>query len=181
MRRWRIAALLPAMCLMLAAPAPAQSGTAQEYQLKAAYLVNFARFVEWPANEAGELTMCVLGTDPFGPALDTTLHDLPVGGQRMVSRRLASVQDGAGCRVLFIAASEAPHLAAILAQLDGAPILTVSDIPQFARRGGMIQFVTDDQRVRFEVDLKPAHEAGLMLSSYLLRVATVVRPGVRQR
>lgn len=174
--------LLAAACLVSTARLTAQAAV-PEYQLKAAYLVNFARFVSWPAAADGgdEFSICVLGTDPFGAALDTTVSDVTVGGRRAVPRRLGALGGMDGCRVLFVSAAEAARLETILAALGDRPVLTVSDMPQFARRGGMIQFVNDGERVRFEVDLQPAQDAGLTLSSNLLRVATVVRQAARRR
>lgn len=182
MSRGRLYVSLAAACLMATARLVAQ-GTVPEYQLKAAYLVNFARFVSWPPAgvDGEEFTFCVLGADPFGAALDATVADVTVDGRRAMPRRLAAIGGMEGCRVLFISAAEAGRLEAILAGLRDRPVLTVSDMPQFARRGGMIQFVNDGERVRFEVDLQPAQEAGLTLSSNLLRVAIVVRPAARRR
>ena len=176
-------ATLLALSLVCASapPAAAQPPAVSEYQVKAAYLVNFARFVEWPADDAAPFAMCVLGADPFGAVLDATVADVTVRGRRAGARRVASPADADGCRVLFISASETTRLEAILTSLDRRAVLTVSDMPQFARRGGMIQFVNDGDRVRFEVDLDPAQAVGLTVSSNLLRVATVVRPAGRPR
>jgi hypothetical protein len=93
----------------------------------------------------------------------------------MVSKRISKVQDSAGCRILFIAASESKQLKSVITDLGNANILTVSDDPQFTRRGGMIQFVFEDNRVRFEVNLAAAQRAKLALSSELIKLATAVR------
>jgi hypothetical protein len=177
------AALVAACVLALAGTVTAQpGGVTSEYQLKAAYLVNFARFVEWPGEAASEegFSICVLGADPFGPLLESTFANLSVAGQRVIARRLTAVEEAEDCRVLFISPSETARLPEILEALRGLPVLTVSDMAQFARQGGMIQFVRAGDRVRFEVDLRAAQDAGLMLSSSLLRVAMLVRPGVRR-
>lgn len=150
-----------------------------EYQVKAAYLYNFGRFVEWPAKlttaNTGSFTICILGEDPFGPALDTTLAGETIGNQRVAARRISSPQMSTDCRILFISSSEANRLNQIIEALDKSAVLTVSDIPQFLQRRGMIQFVMEENRIRFEVNLAAAQRAGLTLSSELLKVATVVR------
>ncbi len=150
-----------------------------EYQVEAAYLYNFGRFVEWPAKvttaKTGSFTICVLGEDPFGAALDATLAGEMIGNQRVTARRISSPQESADCQVLFISSSEANRLNKIIGALDKSAVLTVSDIPQFSQRRGMIQFVLEENRIRFEVNLTAIQRAGLTLSSELLKVATVVR------
>jgi len=149
-----------------------------EYQVEAAYLYNFGRFVEWPAKGAtrnGSFTICVLGEDPFGQALDATLAGETIGNQKVTARRISSAQMSADCQILFISSSEANRLNKIIEALDKIAVLTVSDIPQFSQRQGMIQFVLEENRIRFEVNLTATQRAGLTLSSELLKVATAVR------
>jgi hypothetical protein len=163
----------------------AQTSKPSEYEVKATYLYNFARFVEWPASATPKddlFAICVLGQDPFGRALDEILRGERINGKAVVARRLTKPQDAMNCRVVFISMSEGTRLNEILAALDKARVLTVSDMPQFSRRGGMIQFVADGNKIRFEINLANAGGAGLTLSSELLKVAvTVIRnsqPGV---
>ncbi len=150
-----------------------------EYQVKAAYLYNFGRFVEWPARVAtastGSFTICVLGEDPFGPALDTTLAGEMIGNQKVAARRISSLQESVDCQILFISSSEAKRLNKIIEALGNSAVLTVSDIPQFSQRRGMIQLLMEGNRIRFEVNLAATQRAGLTLSSELLKVATAVR------
>jgi hypothetical protein len=149
-----------------------------EYEVKAAYLYNFGKFVEWPAKATAAdnfFSICVLGEDPFGATFDSTIAGESIGGKKVVVKRIGRPQDALGCRILFISSSEQSRLKEIVATLDKASVLTVSDIPQFARRGGMIQFVVDANRVRFEVNLTIAERAGLILSSQLLKVAISVK------
>lgn len=150
-----------------------------EYQVKAAYLYDFSRFIEWPvrpaAESSGPFAICVLGKDPFGPILDTTVSGQGGGPQSLVARRLTKPEDALGCRILFVGASEDSHLKEILSVLGKASVLTVSDIPRFSERGGMIEFVLKGDRVRFEVNLTNAVNAGLAVSSDLLKVALAVR------
>ncbi len=156
-----------------------QASTPTEYEVKAAYLYNFGRFVQWPAKAmaAGgdSFTICVLGEDPFGPALHATIAGETIGGRSVVAKRISGPQQGVNCRILFISSSEDHQLKDILATLDEASVLTVGDMPQFVRRGGMVQFILDGNKVRFEVNLTPAERAGLTLSSQLLKLATSVK------
>lgn len=133
--------------------------------------------MDWPATAEQEdiFAVCVLGHDPFGPALDSTLTGEKVGNKNMVARRIVDAQEAAKCRILFIASSEAARMKQILASLGKAGVLTVSDLPDFSVSGGMIQFVMEENKVRFEVNLSAADKAGLTLSSQLLKVATTVR------
>ena len=168
------------ICALLAAPiARAQHSTASEYEVKATYLYNFARFTEWPAKGADakdtSFAVCVLGHDPFGSILDTILAGEAINGKHMVHRRISAVQDAGNCRIVFISSSEESRLKETLDVLEKMGALTVSDIPDFSVRGGMIQFVLEQNKVRFEVNLETAGKAGLMLSSELLKVAISVR------
>jgi hypothetical protein len=147
--------------------------------VKATYLFNFGRFTSWPqaanAEEAKQFSVCVLGLDPFGPALDMTMAGETIAGKPMVARRITRAAEATGCRILFVSSSEESQLPSILRAAEGARALTVSDLPQFAARGGMIQFVSQGNRIRFEVNLTAVEEAKLILSSELLKVATTVR------
>jgi hypothetical protein len=166
------------ICALLAAPnVRARQSTASEYEVKATYLYNFARFTEWPAKDAGENTfaVCVLGHDPFGSILDTILAGEAIDGKHMVHRRISAVQDAGDCRIVFISSSEESRLKETLAVLGKMSALTVSDISDFSVRGGMIQFVLEQNKVRFEVNLETTGKAGLVLSSELLKVAISVR------
>jgi hypothetical protein len=158
----------------------AQQAKPGEYQVKAAYLYNFGRFVEWPARSAegnNSFTVCVLGQDPFGLALNATLADETIHGKNVVAKRIPDLAEAVNCRILFISSSEADRLKQILASLKDESVLTVSDLPNFAQSGGMMQFTMEGGRVRFEVNLPPAERAGLVLSSDLLKVAMNVRRG----
>lgn len=178
-RRWRWIGRLLACAIIACGIADAQQTTPSEFQVKAAYLYNFGRFVAWPEQnspDAGEaFEICVLGTDPFGPTLDTTLASGVIGGKSVMAKRIAKLQDIDSCRILFISSSEDRRLKEILSTLNKASVLTVSDIPRFSERGGMIGFVLEGNRVRFDVNLASAQNAKLTLSSELLRVATAVR------
>jgi hypothetical protein len=157
----------------------AQKSKPQEYEVKATYLYNFARFVEWPSSSApaksDSFAICVLGQDPFGPALDAIVAGESIDGKAVLAKRVSKPQDAVSCRVLYISSSEESRLKEVLAALDKSGVLTVSDIPQFSQRGGMIEFTLQGNNVRFEVNLAIAENTGLTLSSELLKVAITVR------
>ena len=150
-----------------------------EFDVKAAYLYNFAKFVQWPADaarrDARMFHVCVIGEDPFGPVLDRVVAGGSINGRTVVARRIADAHDARFCHILFLGGMDERLAVETLDTLGRADVLTVSDLPAFARRGGMIQFVVQGARVRFEVNLDRARDAGLMLSSELLRVALTVR------
>jgi len=166
--------------LMVASAVQAQRSKPTEYQVKAVYLYNFGKFVSWPekskiSDTSDGFNLCVLGTDPFGPALEATVSDETVDGRKVVLKRISNAQEAASCRIVFVSASETDHMKATLEALNSGVALTVSDVPGFANQGGMIEFVIEDSRVRFEVNLTAAQHAGLTLSSELLKVATSVK------
>lgn len=148
-------------------------------QVQAAYLYNFGKFVKWPAaapaNQSGGFEICVLDQDPFGETLQSTLAGESVSGKRVIMKRLHKPQDATSCHILFISASQSRDLKAILSSLDQSAVLTVSDMPDFSKRGGMIQFVLEGDRIRFEINLEGAERAHLVFPSELLKVAAAVR------
>jgi len=156
--------------------AAAQPNGPSEYDVKAAFLFNFAKFVEWPADALpadGTFVIGVAGADPFQRAL-RDLEGASVAGRRLVVRRWTRLEEAPACQILFISASEEERLPAILQRIGGRPILTVGDADGFAARGVMINFRTREQKIRFEINLASAEAAGLKLSSQLLKLATLV-------
>lgn len=163
----------------------AGSGVAQaqavapEYDVKAAFLFNFTKFVEWPqaafADEHSPLKLCVLGENPFGKALLKGLTEEEVGGRKLIFLRLESTNNLETCHVLYVSRSERERLPQILASLHNAPVLTVGDTPAFLDQGGMINFILEGSKVRFDVNLEAAEPAGLKISSRLLALAKHVK------
>ena len=149
-----------------------------EYEVKAAYVYNFGRFVEWPTgmppSQVDEFPICVLDRDRFGTALDATISGEKLNCTHVVARRIPKVEESGSCRVRFIGSSEDKQLKDILSSVSKLYVLTVSDLPRFIQQGGMVQFVMADRRVRFEINLAAAQQAGLKLSSELLKVAATV-------
>jgi hypothetical protein len=162
------------LLLLLWLPARAQEITAPEDKVKAAFLYNFTKFVEWPTNvfatPDAPLVIGVLGRDPFGQVLDDTLKNKTVKNRRVVLVRCKRTEDAAGCHVLYICDSEQKKLPAILGELRGKPILTVSDLDGFSRQGGMIELIKSEDTIGFEINRKAADREGLRLSSKLLRL-----------
>jgi hypothetical protein len=172
--------IVAAMCVCLAyGAAPyAQARKALESEVKAVYLLNFGRFATWPSSAGSSsdvFSLCVLGPDPFGPTLEAAVAGEAIDGKSVVVKRIAKPEDTGPCRVLFVSPSADKQLAHILHVVENAAVLTVSDMPEFASRGGMIQLVSVNTRVRFEVNLPAVEQAGLALSSELLKVAVAVR------
>jgi hypothetical protein len=151
-----------------------------EYEVKAAFLYNFMRFVEWPPHGAPRLgspfVVGVLGDDPFGPVLDQAMFGAAVSGHRVVVRRWASLEEVSRAQILFVGGSEDHDLPRIVSAMRRAGTLTVADTPGFADRGIAINFKVEEQKVRFEINRHSAEEAGLRLSSQLLKLARIVGP-----
>ena len=165
--------------LLMSALLLVQSPRATEYQLKAVFLFNFVQFVDWPAAAARDsqlpLVIGIVGEDPFGTFLDETVRGERLGARPIQVRRYRQITDIEECNILFISRSENERLPEILAALKIRPVLTVSDGNAFVNQGGMIQFVTDKNRIRLRINLEAAQAANLTISSKLLRVAEVVR------
>jgi len=181
-RPFRLSLLL-AMAVLSYIPwdSPARGQSASEYHVKALFLYNFAKFVDWPADASGGpqdgIALCVVGDDPFGSVLDETLKGKTINGQEMVVKRFRRAQDARACQIVFIASSEKNHLRLILESLKGARVLTVGETEGFAQFGGVINFTLEENRVRFEVNVDAADRAGLKISSKLLSLARIVKDG----
>jgi len=156
--------------VVLAGVAPRSEQVPLEYQVKAGYLFNFLKFIEWPREvESGPITICIAGHNPFGDVLAETLQ-----GERVNSRSLATrviPEPQAGCAVVFVPKDTATT--AYLRAVRGAPTLTGGETPGFIGEGGIINFVLEQGKVRFEIDLKAAERADLRISSHLLRLARI--------
>ncbi len=149
-----------------------------EYRVKAAFLYNFARFVEWPENgprSYGPVVIGVLGKDPFGSILDSTIRDKTAGGRPLVVRRLKDPREARECHLVFIGSDQRRYLSRVLNELDGSGALTVGELDAFLDEGGMINFAIEDRRVVLDINLDAAREAGLDVSSQLLKVARKVK------
>ena len=178
-RNHRKLAFLILILVMLTAATPgrlfaAADSASQEYKVKAAFLYNFTLFVEWPeeafTGNDSPLTVCILGKSPFGDALDS-LKGKTAKKRKLVIRQINRVEEMGNCHVLFVSTSEKMHLPNILAAVKNQNVLTVSDLDRFAQAGGIINFVTLDDKVRFEINLKAAQQSRIKISSQLLKLA----------
>jgi len=155
----------------------AQPPKPSESEIEAVYVFKFSQFINWPsaAQARTSFDICILGDDPLGPFLDRTIRGESVNGKPVSERHITRPLEAQGCSILYISRSETFRLNQDLAAVRDWPLLTVSDIPNFADKGGMIEFVLHSGRVRFAVNLLPASHAGLGLSSELLKVAVAVK------
>jgi hypothetical protein len=164
---------IAATILMICAPAFARDAMDREAQLKAGYLFNFAKLVEWPAAPPGAaITFCFFGGDSILDALAVDLQKRSVGARPLVLRRLQAQQESAGCDLLYLEDKRTADQHGILS--GQMHMLTVSDAPAFARHGGMIQLFTKDNRLRFSINIDNAKRVGLNVSSNLLQLAASV-------
>jgi hypothetical protein len=151
------------------------AGTVDEYQVKAAFLYNFAQFVEWSpesfstADEA--IGICVLGKNPFGSTLQDGVKGKVVAGRTFTVRELSDAKQAVRCHILFVSAAEQERSMPFLAELKGRSVLTVGETDRFVAAGGIISFSLRDSRVRFEIDAGAASAAKLKISSKLLGLA----------
>jgi hypothetical protein len=170
---------LTLVTIMAGALLQAQAQGSGEYAVKAAFLYNFARFVEWPGEALGSggapLLVGVVGDDPFGSSIDQTVAGKNVNGHPIAVRRLKWGQNLRQCHILFISSSEARRLPQILESLRGSSVLTVADMDRFDQQGGIVRFLIEEGKVRFEINVDAADQAGLRISSKLLALAKIVR------
>lgn len=151
-----------------------------EYEVKAAYLLNFSRYTAWPAaalppsDSSADVVICVLGRDPFGAMLDRTVAEHRVLGRRVQVRRPGNPAQARRCHVAFIGGDLRSEVEPWLVSLRDSPVLTVGEGSAFARAGGAIAFVRTGQTVRFEANLNALRQAGVQLSSRVLALATRV-------
>lgn len=169
---WVALALLGVACL------GAEEGPVLESQVKAAFLCKFPGFVEWPStafpSAQAPVVIGILGRDPFGPEFDKAVQSVVHGSRSVVVRRFASLREFEACHILYVADSEQKKLAEVLGRVRGMPVLTVGDFERFAHQGGMINFIKENGKVRFEINVEEAKKAGLKLSPKILQVSHVV-------
>jgi len=176
---WRAAAI----CLLLAAvlsplPPARADGPSREYQLKAAFLYNFAQFVDWPeeafANNQSPLVVAVVGQDPFNGALDQILRGKTAGGRGIVVKYFANAGAIEFCHVLFVSSSEQGQMSTVLQRAGKYHALTVGDFDGFTASSGMIRFFAEDNRLRFEINTEAvAADGKLKIRSQLMKLARI--------
>jgi hypothetical protein len=179
MEMTRILSLLVLLCAAFDLCAQVTIPRFDEYQVKAAFLYNFAKFVEWPpgtfANPADPIGICIAGANPFGSTLESMVQGKKIGDRAFTVRRIADTQEAAGCQVLFIGSTEWKRVRSLLEALKGAAILTVGETDDFTAAGGMIAFQIAGPRVRIQIDIEMAERSRLKISSKLLSLAEIVK------
>jgi hypothetical protein len=175
----QVVSFVTAFCIVFAASVSGgQPDSSKEYQIKAAFLLNFIQFIEWPAaafpNSETPITVGVLGDDPFGDALEQTFREETVRGRKLIIKRSRQVEELKACHLLFISKSEKDHFVDILTKTQDASIVTVAEMEDFARRGGIINFYMSEKKVRFEINVAAAERKDLKVSSQLLKRAKIV-------
>lgn len=154
---------------------PAQDAAPTEYQIKAAFLYNFAKFVEWPpeafATPTSPIVIGVLGENVFGNNLQQTLNSKVLNNRPLQFKEFHSVSEATNCQILFISTSEKARFQKIMEGLRGRSVLTVSETPEFIGAGGMINFMLEANKIRFQINDEAAKKAGLKISSKLLSLA----------
>lgn len=174
-----IVALFGLLAFDRPAMAGAESVVSKEYQLKAAFLYNFTKFVEWPSphfrDASQPITIGVLGRNPFGDELQKLVAGRTVNGRPIAVRGLISAREAREVDLVFVAADEDEQFAELLAVLAGAQVVTVGESRRCAALGGVITFTMEADKVRFEINQGTAEAAGLKISAQLLKLATVVR------
>ena len=170
------------ICVMLVGARTSMlQGPSTESQVKAAFLYNFAKFIEWPSQvfprrDSG-FTICLAG-DPFEGALDKTVEGENLDNRPLVVRRIAPGEDMRGCQIVYVAPNT-QRLAEIVNAAGAAPILTVGETEEFINNGGIIRFTETGHRVHFQINPDAAERVSLKVSSRLLRLADIVRPRTR--
>jgi YfiR/HmsC-like len=173
-RRGPLAVL--SVCLLLGATA-ARAQVVTESSLKAAFIHSFVRFTEWPKDvlpPSIPLQACVLGDPAFADVLRNYVNGHPIDGHPIVVSRMTANGLLRSCHLLYVSGVTSKQAAEVAAGLDGVPVLTLSDVDQFARVSGTAQLYVENGRIRFRVNLANARRARLQLSSRLLSLATLV-------
>jgi hypothetical protein len=160
--------------IAIAAPSARAQGSSN-YQIKAAFLFNFAKFVAWPDTGNDPMSICIAGDDPFGGILDDTVKGKTINGRAVEIKRNKAGKNLQGCHIVFISASERRRVRSIFDSLQGTSVLTVGEFPGFASEGGIINFTTQENRIHFEINTDAAERAHLKISSRLLSLATIVK------
>jgi hypothetical protein len=177
MTRLLLGRLVPTVLAACACAVPLGAQSTIEYNVKAALLLNFARFIEWPerafANPRSSIEICVFAPNPFGQALERTLQGEMVGTRPLSTRDVHSAADTAGCHLLFVPAGTESRAAAVMRQ-TGSHTITVGESRRFEDLDGAVSFVLDGGRVRFTVNLRPVEQRGVRISARMLSLATRV-------
>lgn len=171
------AILVALLALGISADLTAQSDIS-EYRIKAAFLFNFAKFVDWPANTFVDrkkpMTFCTVGNDPFNGVLDEVVSGKAVVGRTIYVQHFKQLEDIGGCQILFVGYGQKRLVPAVINRFKDSPVLTVGESERFAQQGGMIGLLLEEDKLRFEINLASTHQARLNMSAKLLALAKTV-------
>jgi hypothetical protein len=160
-------------------PVPADGKPSLESKVKAAFLFNFGKFIEWPEKAFRDaqdpFVFGIVGEDTFGEALESALKDKTIGGRKTAIKRFKSIEDVEPCQILFVSPSLEDGLAKVIERMRGKPVALVGEREGFAKKGGLFRFFLQDGSVRFEVNPEAARRAGLKVSAKLIQIAVVVK------
>lgn len=174
-----LALLIAGISLAADEAEPGDGAAHSEDEIESAMLYNFTKFVEWPEGALGasgnSVVVGVWGADPMAPVLAAALRNRTIYGHPVVVRRLDSLAEAKSCAVLMVGSWDRKEIARIVGSVAHSAVLTIGERAQFARLGGVIAFIRDGSRVRFEINLDAAERAHLQVSSKLLRLAAVLR------
>jgi ribosome-associated protein YbcJ (S4-like RNA binding protein) len=169
--------LLPVIIILIGLVQRSAHAASKEYELKAAFLLNFVQFIDWPdsafADKDAPICIGVLGDDPFGATLDNVLAGETAHNRKLIAKHSKNLDDLKSCQMLFICNSERANVAEVLAKLDNQPVVTVADMDGFIDSGGSINFFLENNKIRFEINPDAASRRGIKISSQLLRLARV--------
>jgi hypothetical protein len=148
-----------------------------EYEVRAAFLYNFIKFVKWPRqvfkSSQDPIVIGIIGQDPFGNTLDTMIKERTIQSKKIIIKRYHRHEDVRYCHVLYMGLREKRYQVAILKHLEGIPVLTIGDFEDFTRLGGMIKFIVADNQVGFEINLEAVEKSNLEISAKLLKLAKI--------
>lgn len=171
-----VAAVL--LCWVGSLASRAAAAEAAEYKVKSVFLFYFTQFVSWPpasfADANTPFVIGILGDDPFGADLEGAVRGERIDGHPIEIRRFSRIEEVSLCHILYVSRSQGAELGHVLSALRNRSILTVSDIDGFSRAGGMIRFVTENNKVRLRINIDAARSAGLVISSKLLRPSEII-------
>jgi hypothetical protein len=180
-RRLRAPALLSMVAIALLFVSGSVRAQGSVADIKAEMLFNIAKFVSWPpATAGGQMTFTILGEDDLAAVLASTLSTKSINGRKVFVRFVRRVSDARDSQILFVAGSEASRIPEVLEALRGLPVLTVADVPGFTAMGGMVDFVQENEKVRFEINPSSAERSQLKISARVLALAKIVAPLAQQ-
>jgi hypothetical protein len=170
--------------LSLCIPDAALAAASAEYQVKTAYLYNFAKFIQWPADafadSSSPIVIGILGEDPFGSSLDQVISQRQAQGRSLRIERYQSLADIKHCHLLFVSRSEAKRQSELLRAIADSGLATVGESADFTHDGGQIRFFfTSDQTIKIEVNPQAAKRAGIFISSRIMKIARIYQPADR--